>query len=557
MTHTTRLTPIAPAAVATDFDAVVVGAGFGGLYMLHKLRDALGLRVRAFERASGVGGTWYWNRYPGALSDTETHLYCYSFDETLLQDWDWSTRYVSQPRILAYLEHVADRYDLRRDIQFDTGVEAAHFDEVAGRWRLRTDRGETFSAKYLVTALGLLSATNLPDIPGLERYAGERYHTGAWPAEVELANKRVGVIGTGSTGLQVVTAIAPQVAQLTVFQRTPQYSVPVGNGTVAPDEVAAIKRDYDTLWARAKRSKVAFGFEESTVPAMSVSAEERRAVFQRAWDEGGGFRFMFGTFCDIATDADANEAAADFVRGKIAEIVEDPETARKLTPRGLYAKRPLCDSGYYATFNRPNVSLVDLKETPIREITAGGVVTSDGVEHPLDVLIFATGFDAVDGNYVKIDLRGRGGKSIREHWQRGPTSYLGMSTAGFPNLFMILGPNGPFTNLPPSIETQVEWIADCVRYTEARTAQSIEATATAESGWTATCADIAAQTLFAKGDSWIFGANIPGKPNTVMFYMAGLGAYREALSEIVADGYRGFELHYATAAARERTAATG
>ena len=542
------------AAQKSDFDAIVIGAGFGGLYMPRKLRDELGLTVRAFDRAAGVGGTWYWNRYPGALSDTETHLYCYSFDKALLQDWDWDTRYVNQPRILSYLEHVADRYDLRRDIQFETGVEAAHFDETAARWRVRTDRGETFSAKYLVTALGLLSATNLPDLPGLDRFGGERYHTGAWPADVTLAGKRVGVIGTGSTGLQVITAIAPEVAHLTVFQRTPQYSVPVGNGKVSPAEVAAIKRDYDDIWARAKRSMVAFGFEESTVPAMSVSPEERRAVFQRAWDEGGGFRFMFGTFCDIATDEAANEAAAAFVRGKIAEIVQDPETARKLTPHGYYAKRPLCDSGYYATFNRPNVSLVDIKETPIREITVNGIVTGDGVEHALDVIIFATGFDAVDGNYVKMDLRGRGGQSIREHWQRGPTSYLGMTTTGFPNMFMILGPNGPFTNLPPSIETQVEWIADCVRHVEEVGARTVEATADAEAGWTATCADIAAQTLFAKGDSWIFGANIPGKPNTVMFYMAGLAAYRDGLRGGIDAGYRGYELDNAAPAGRAAAA---
>jgi len=545
----------APDAITTDFDAVVVGAGFGGLYMLRKLRDELGLTVRGFERATGVGGTWYWNRYPGALSDTETYLYCYSFDKTLLQDWQWDTRYVTQPQILSYLEHVAERYDLRRDIQFETGVEAAHFDEVAGRWRIRTDRGELCSAKYLVTALGLLSATNLPDIAGLERFTGERYHTGAWPANVELANKRVGVIGTGSTGLQVITAIAPEVAQLTVFQRSAQYSVPVGNGRVPPDQVDAIKRDYDAIWARAKRSMVAFGFEESTVPAMSVTNDQRQAVFQRAWDAGGGFRYMFGTFGDIATNPAANETAAAFVRDKIADIVNDPETARKLTPRGVYAKRPLCDSGYYATFNRPNVSLVDLKETPIREITAGGVVTADGVEHALDVLIFATGFDAVDGNYVKIDLRGRGGKSIRDQWQRGPTSYLGMTTAGFPNMFMILGPNGPFTNLPPSIETQVEWISDCVKHAEQRGAQSIEATADAERAWTTTCTDIAAQTLFAQGDSWIFGANIPGKPNTVMFYMAGLGAYREVLGGVVEGDYRGFEVRSPVSANHERVAA--
>ncbi len=539
------------ATAPTDFDAIVIGAGFGGLYMLHKLRDELGLDVRVFDKAGGVGGTWYWNRYPGALSDTETHLYCYSFDKALLQEWDWNTRYVSQPQILAYLEHVADRYDLRRDITFNTGIAGASFDEARGCWTVRTDRGESFTARYLVTALGLLSATNVPDIKGRETFAGEQYHTGAWPEDVEFAGKRVGVIGTGSTGLQVITAIAPQVEHLTVFQRSPQYSVPVGNGIVPEEEIAAIKRDYDRIWADARRSMTAFGFEESTVPAMSVSEEERQAVFEKAWQTGGGFRFMFGTFGDIATDAQANEAAAAFVRGKIAEIVDDPETAARLTPHDLYAKRPLCDSGYYATFNRDNVSLEDVKANPIAEITPRGVRLEDGTEHALDMIIFATGFDAVDGNYTKIDLRGRGGRSIREHWQQGPTSYLGMTVSGFPNMFMVLGPNGPFTNLPPSIETQVEWIADCVREAECRGQRVVEATPAAESGWTATCKEIADATLFPRAESWIFGANIPGKTNTVMFYMAGLGAYRETLQDVVDDDYRGFSMTPAVSGAED------
>ena len=523
-----------------DLDAIVIGAGFGGLYMLRKLRDELGLKVRVFDKAAGVGGTWYWNRYPGALSDTETYLYCYSFDKELLQDWQWDTRYVTQPKILAYLEHVADRYDLRRNIQFNTGITAAHFDEAQERWTVRTDHDETFTAKYLVTALGLLSATNVPDIKGRDCFQGEQYHTGAWPAGVEFSGKRVGVIGTGSTGLQVITAIAPQVEHLTVFQRSPQYSVPVGNGQVAADEVAAIKGNYDEIWTRVRRSMTAFGFHESTVPAMSASAEERQAVFEKAWDTGGGFRFMFGTFSDVATDPAANDAAASFVRGKIAEIVSDPETARKLTPQDYYAKRPLCDSGYYATFNRDNVSLVDVKATPITEITPRGVRTEDGVEHELDMLIFATGFDAVDGNYTKIDIRGRGDVSIKEHWNSGPTSYLGVTVSNFPNMFMVLGPNGPFTNLPPSIETQVEWISECIGGVEQRGHSVIEATPEAERSWTATCQEIADGTLFSKGESWIFGANIPGKPNTVMFYMGGLGAYREALQGVVQEDYRGF-----------------
>lgn len=525
-----------------EFDAIVIGAGFGGLYMLQKLRDQLGLDVRVFDKASGVGGTWYWNRYPGALSDTETYLYCYSFDRELLQQWEWNTRYINQPSILAYLEHFADRHDLRRDIQFETGITGARFDEASARWIVTTDTGASYRAKYLVTALGLLSSTNVPEFKGSETFVGEQYHTGAWPQNVNLKGKRVGIIGTGSTGLQVITAIAPEVKHLTVFQRTPQYSVPVGNGIVPDDEIADIKANYDSIWKNAKQSMTAFGFEESTVPAMSVSAEERERVFEKMWQRGGGFRFMFGAFSDVVTDEAANNEAAEFVRRKIAQVVKDPVTADKLTPRGYYAKRPLCDGGYYEMYNRDNVTLEDVKANPIAEITPQGVHMEDGTEHEIDVLIYATGFDAVDGSYTKLDLHGRGGKSIREHWKSGPTSYLGMTVNNFPNMFMVLGPNGPFTNLPPSIETQVEWIAECIAHTERAKLDVVEATHEAEASWTKTCQEIADETLFAKGDSWIFGANIPGKSNAVMFYMAGLARYREALGEVVAEKYRGFDV---------------
>ncbi|WP_114968021.1 flavin-containing monooxygenase [Rhodoferax ferrireducens] len=526
----------------TDYDAVVVGAGFGGLYMLHKLRNELGMNVRVFDKAGDVGGTWYWNRYPGALSDTESFVYCYSFDKALLQEWDWDTRYVTQPQILSYLNHVADRLDLRCDIEFNTGVTGARFDEKRNLWEIQTDTDKTVTARYLITALGLLSATNVPNIKGIESFQGKQYHTGAWPEGVDFKGKRVGVIGTGSTGLQVITAIAPQASHLTVFQRSPQYSVPVGNGPVSPDYVTSVKQNYDQIWKDVRSSVVAFGFKESSVPAMSVSEEERRAVYQKAWERGGGFRFMFETFCDIATDEVANETAAAFIRGKIAEIVKDPETARKLTPTDLYAKRPLCDSGYYAIYNRDNVALVDVKATPITEITPKGIKTSDGVEHELDVLIFATGFDAVDGNYTRIDLRGRNGKTIKDKWKGGPTSYLGVASADYPNLFMILGPNGPFTNLPPSIETQVEWISDLIKHMNDTGRQVVEASHEGEDGWTATCNEIAGYTLFPKADSWIFGANIPGKAKTVMFYLAGLGAYTQKLNEVTSTGYPGFEI---------------
>ena len=530
-------------ATSEQLDAVIIGAGFGGLYMLRKLRDELGLNVRGYDRAGDVGGTWYWNRYPGALSDTETYLYCYSFDKELLQEQQWDTRYINQPRILAYLERVADRFDLRKDIQFNTTITTASFDEASGRWEVLTDKGDKISAKYLVTALGLLSVTNVPDIKGREKFKGEQYHTGAWPEGVEFGGKKVGVIGTGSTGIQVITAIAPQVGHLTVFQRSAQFSVPVGNGTVSKEEVAEVKRNYDEIWRKVKNSMIGFGFEESTIPTMSVSEEERQQIFQKAWDEGGGFRFMFGTFNDIVTDEAANDAAANFVRAKIAEIVDDPETARKLSPTDYYAKRPLCDSGYYAMYNRDNVSLVDVKQTPIEEITDNGLRTSDGVEHELDMLIFATGFDAVDGNYTKMDLRGRGGLPIKEHWKDGPTSYLGMTVPNFPNMFMVLGPNGPFVNLPPAIETQVEWISDCIEKAEADGAAVVEASAQAEADWTVTCQEISDATLFSKADSWIFGANIPGKPNSVTFYMAGLAEYRKKLSNVTSNEYLGFDIY--------------
>jgi cyclohexanone monooxygenase len=525
-----------------DHDAIIVGAGFGGIYMLHKLRDELGLSVKAFEKGGGVGGTWYFNRYPGAKSDTEGFVYRYSFDRDLLQDYDWSTRYLDQPDVLAYLEHVVERFDLARDIQLDTEVTGAVFDEETDLWRVTTSTGRTATCRYLVNALGLLAKSNIPDIPGLHDFAGRLVHTNAWPDDLDITGKRVGVIGTGSTGTQFIAAAAKTVGHLTVFQRSPQYSVPSGNGPVDPAEVERTKQDFDAIWEQVRGSIVAFGFQESEVEAMSVSEEERRRVFQENWDKGNGFRFMFGTFNDIATNPEANAAAAAFIRSKIAEIVRDPETARKLTPTDVYAKRPLCNEGYYEAYNRDNVELVSIKENPIERITPAGVRTADGVEHELDVLVLATGFDAVDGNYRAMDLRGRGGRHIDEHWTEGPTSYLGVAKSGFPNMFMILGPNGPFTNLPPSIEAQVDWIGELIGHAERSGVRTIEPTPDAESGWTETCEDIANQTLFPQAESWIFGANIPGKKNAVMFYMAGHSAYRQRLGEVAAAGYQGFRL---------------
>ncbi|MCE3550719.1 NAD(P)/FAD-dependent oxidoreductase [Pseudonocardia sp. RS11V-5] len=525
-----------------DVDAIVIGAGFGGIYMLHKLRNELGLTVKAFEKGGGVGGTWYFNRYPGAKSDTEGFVYRYSFDKDLLQEWNWTTRYLDQPDVLAYLEHVVERYDLGRDIALNTEVTGAAFDEDTALWTVTTADGHQLTSRYVVNALGLLARSNIPDIPGRDSFAGRLVHTNAWPADLDITGTRVGVIGTGSTGTQFIVAAARMAGHLTVFQRSPQYCVPSGNGPVDQAEVDRTKEDFDAIWDQVRNSVVAFGFEESAVEAMSVPEEERRRVFQENWDKGNGFRFMFGTFADIATNPESNAAAAAFIRSKIAEIVEDPETARKLTPTDLYAKRPLCNEGYYETYNRDNVELVSIKENPIQEITPAGVRTADGVEHELDVLVFATGFDAVDGNYRAMDLRGREGRHIDDHWTDGPTSYLGVSKTGFPNMFMILGPNGPFTNLPPSIEAQVDWIGELIGTAERDGVRIVEPTREAEDGWTAACEEIANTTLFPKADSWIFGANIPGKKRTVMFYMAGIGAYRQQLAEVADAGYKGFEL---------------
>ena len=527
---------------SADYDAIVIGAGFGGIYMLYKLRNELGLTVKALEKGGGIGGTWYFNKYPGAKSDTEGFVYRYSFDKDLLQEYDWTTRYLDQPDILAYLNHVVDRYDLRRDIQLNTEVTGAVFDEDTNLWTITTAGGEQVTSRYVVNGLGLLAKTNIPDIPGIDTFTGHLVHTNAWPDDLDITGQRVGVIGTGSTGTQFIVAAAKIASHLTVFQRSPQYVVPSGNGPVDPAEVEQTKQDFDAIWDQVRNSVVGFGFEESAIEAASVSEEERNRVFQENWDKGNGFRFMFGTFCDIATNPEANAAAAAFIRAKIAEIVKDPETARKLTPTGLYAKRPLCNEGYFETFNRDNVELVSIQENPIQAITPAGVQTADGVVHELDVLVLATGFDAVDGNYRAMDLRGRGGKHINEHWTEGPTSYLGVSKAGFPNMFMILGPNGPFTNLPPSIEAQVEWISELIDHAERSGARTVEPTQEAEDGWSATCNEIANMTLFPKVDSWIFGANIPGKKHAVMFFMGGLVNYRAALADVRENGYRGFEL---------------
>lgn len=463
-----------------------------------------------------------------------------------------------------------------KDIEFETGLTGAQWNESTSRWTVQTSTGVNYTTRYLITSLGLLSKQNFPDIAGIDSFEGEKYHTGAWPADVQLKDRRVGVIGNGSTGVQVITAIAKDVKRLVSFQRNPQYSVPSGQGPVSKEYRDKINANYEQIWKDVKdNSSYGFGFEETSRPTFSVSPEEREQIFEKAWKTGGGFRFMFETFGDIAENEDANNAAADFIKRKIREAVHDQGKARKLLPTQLYARRPLCDAGYYEQFNRENVDVVSLHDTPIERITPKGVQTSDGVEHELDVLIFATGFDAVDGNYTRLAIQGIGGETLKDHWSHGPTSYLGISVPKFPNMFMILGPNGPFCNIPPAIESHVEVISDLIVSAEKHSQQSsgialpiastrhdsfvdertstvsgltgskvpvIEATAEAEQGWTKVCDEASAKSLFRKTDSWIFGSNIKGKAHAVMFYFGGLSTYRKHLREVSENGWKGFTI---------------
>jgi len=527
---------------ATEVDAVVIGSGFAGLYALHKLRNELGLTVQSFDNASGVGGTWYWNVYPGARSDTEVNAYCYSFDPELFHEWKWTERYPKQVEILAYLNHVTDRYDLRRSIQFDTEVESVTFDEDTDRWQVLTDKGQHFSAQFLIEGVGLLSSTNIPDFPGQENFKGEIYHSARWPRDgVELADKRVGVIGTGSSGVQLISELAPTVGHLTVFQRTPQYVIPSKHRPIAPDLLKQIEEDYDAYWHSVLYSITAFAIPEPDIAGEPMSEEERLRVFEKAWEAGGGFQYMFA-LNDVVTSLETNHSACELIRTKIKEIVKDPEMAHKLMPWELYARRPLCCDNYYEAYNRDNVTLVDVKTHPIVEITEKGVSINNGEEYGLDVIVLATGFDAVSGNQLKIKQTGRGGVTLQERWHDRPRTHLGLMTAGFPNMFMIFGPMGPFTNQPPAHEAQVDWVAGAIQHVREQGAETIEPTQEAEDKWVDDCDEIASATLIPKVNSWINGANIPGKPVTVMFYMAGMGAYMDQMQHATDNDFVGFEV---------------
>ena len=529
---------------ADSYDVVVVGAGFAGMYMLHRLRG-LGFSVRVYEQGSGVGGTWYWNRYPGARCDVESMQYSYSFCDELQQEWDWSERYAPQAEILRYANHVADRFDLRRDIQFDTRIERAVFDEDANRWTVTTSHGRTVRAQFVVLATGCLSNARTPDIKGLGSFAGPVYHTGNWPHEpVDFTGLRVGLIGTGSSGIQSAPVIAAQAHHLTVFQRTANFSVPARNAALTDEERNAFRNIYPEVRRFAREvARNGIYTEQPDRGALDDDQETRHANYAARW-ERGGLTFMYA-YNNLGLDRTANDTAADFVRGKIAEIVSDPDTARLLQPDShpIGTKRICVDTDYYATFNRSNVSLVDIKTHPIEQITATAVRVA-GEDHEVDALVLATGFDAMTGSVARIEIRGRGGQTLNRKWEEGPKTYLGLMSAGFPNLFIITGPGSPsvLSNMIVSIEQHVDWISDCLARLREQGLASIEASGDAEERWVAHVNDVAAGTLYPEANSWYMGANIPGKPRIFMPYIGGVGVYRRICDEVAAKGYEGFVL---------------
>ncbi|HEY1710359.1 MAG TPA: NAD(P)/FAD-dependent oxidoreductase [Rhizomicrobium sp.] len=527
-----------------SYDVVVVGAGFSGLFMLHKLRG-LGFSVRVYEAGEGVGGTWYWNRYPGARVDIESQEYSYSFDEALELEWEWTERYASQPELLRYINHVADRFDLRRDIQLGTKVTSAIFDETANRWTVTTGHGDRVTAKFCVMATGCLSVPKEPDLPGLSQFKGKVYRTSRWPHEgVDFTGQKVAIIGTGSSAIQSIPQIAKQAAHLTVFQRTPNFSLPAHNGPVNQEVVQDWKANRETY--REQQRNAGFAsvmIKDTDVTALSVSDDEREATYEKNWAVGGFS--LLGAYADLISDKTANDTASEFVRNKIRSVVKDPAVAEKLMPHNhpIVTKRPCVDIGYFETYNRDNVTLVDLPATPIEEITATGVRTT-AKEYPADSLVLAIGFDAMTGALSSMDIRGRNGLGLKDKWLGGPRTYLGLMIAGFPNMFIVTGPGSPsvLTNMMVSIEQHVNWIADCISYLSDRQVGAIEATEDAENGWVQHVNEVADTTLYPLANSWYMGANVPGKPRVFMPYIGGFGVYRQKCIEIAANGYEGFAL---------------
>ncbi|MGI8392743.1 flavin-containing monooxygenase [Leucobacter sp. W1038] len=532
-------------------DVLIVGAGLGGILSLRKMTAELGFEAIVIDKAPGVGGTWYWNRYPGAMSDTQAHVYQLPFENDLYQINDFESRYVQAPQIREYLEKAVDFWNLRDRIALSTELMSSTFDEENEEWVSETSRG-TIRSRFLITALGLLSQKNVPDIPGIEKFAGQIVHTADWPADLELAGKKVGVIGNGSTGVQLMTQLAKSVGHLTSFQRTPQYSVPAGNRQYTTEELHAFKANPQALWDRMEQSAIGFDVDEVTRKYADFSPEEADAIFEAAWRKGGNFTFTHETFADVLGDPEANDAAARFIKRKIEEIVVDPETARKLLPTEIFARRPICDSGYFEIFNQPNVTLVRTSENPIREFTPDGVITEDGALHDLDVLVLATGFDAIEGSYRSLDIRGRNGVALNEHWADGAAAQFGVSVSGFPNMFMVLGPLGPFVNLPMAIGLQVRFITRALQNLTEHGGSSIELTAEAEEEWLQRCLDLLEGSLFLETSSWIFGANIPGKKKsrTASYFTGALREYIALMNEETASGFSSYRIAVPSVALR-------
>lgn len=523
-------------------DVVIVGAGFSGLYMLYRLRE-LGFSVKILEMADDVGGTWYWNRYPGARCDIESMQYSYAFSKELQQEWKWSELFAPQPEILKYLNYVADKFDLRKDIQFKTRVIEASFDEAHAHWKIQTQQGDSLYAKFCIMAIGCVSATHIPKIKGIETFKGHRYHTSQWPHDnVSFAGHRVAVIGTGSSGIQAIPVIAEQADHLFVFQRTPNFSIPARNKPMPPDYEQRWKSNYDDYREQAHQTPFAIYSENSDHgSALSVTSEEREAEFEKAW-EVGGLTFLL-TFNDLIINKEANEAAADFVRNKIRNTVKNPQVAEILIPRNYpFASKRLCvDSKYFETFNRDNVTLVDISNDPIDEITSNGIRVKEK-NYEVDDIVFATGFDTMTGALLSIDIRGRSGKTLREKWLDGPHTYLGLMVADFPNLFIITGPGSPsvLANMPPAIEQHVNWISECLKYLSDNHYDAIEPQLEAEKKWVAHVSEVANLTLFPLANSWYVGANIPGKPRVFMPYIGGFNMYTQKCDEVANNSYEGF-----------------
>jgi cyclohexanone monooxygenase len=528
--------------VGTVFDAVVVGAGFAGMYMLLRLRG-LGFSARVFEAGGGVGGTWYWNRYPGARCDVESMQYSFSFSEELDQEWNWSEKYAPQPEILSYANHVADRFDLRRHIVFDTRVIAATFDEKAKRWSIETDRGDRVTAKFCIMAVGCLSAPNRPSFKGLEDFRGPIYHTGEWPHQgVDFTGMRVGVIGTGSSAIQSIPIIAQQASALTVFQRTATWSVPAWNEKLTAEYLRAAKADYPALRAKARARPTGFYFPFNTQPALEASAQEREAQYEQAWARGG-LPFL-GAYGDLLFEKAANDTIAEFARRKIRGIVKDPVTAELLCPDNVFGCKRLCvDTGYFETYNLPHVRLVDVSRTPIERFTADGIEVG-GVEYPLDAVVCATGFAAMTGSFDKIRITGRNGLTLSGKWRAGPRAYLGIASVGFPNLFMITGPGSPsvLASMIQAIEQHVDWLADCLGHMRDVGATSIEPALEDEDAWVEHVNEVSTVSLRSTCSSWYVGANIPGRPRVFMPYIGGFPVYVQKCNEVMSGGFDGFVL---------------